>query len=488
MCGICGVVEPDANVDPEVLRRMTATLAHRGPDDDGYHLDGRVGLGFRRLSIIDLAGGHQPLSNEDGSIWIVFNGEIYNYRDLRRELEARGHRFRTQSDTEVIVHLYEDLGADALSRLNGMFAFAIWNAADRSLFLARDRFGKKPLYYSTAAGRFLFGSEPKAILAHPAFRRALDVDALAAYLAFEYVPAPQAIFAGMKKLPPAHWLRLRDGDIELRRWWSLPEPHPASRATELELAEELRAHLLAAVDRRLVADVELGAFLSGGIDSSSVVASMVELMPAERVKTFSIGFEERSFDESSHARRVAEALGTQHFEAAFTPADLLDSLGQLFARLDEPLADASILPTFLLSRFTREHVTVALGGDGADELLAGYPTFQADRLARVLPVPRVLSERVLLPLAHLLPVSDDNFSLDFRLKQFLRGVSEPTAVRHLTWLGSFTRREERALLAEPAADPYAAALARLNGSREGLDRLIALYVGTYLQDDILVKV
>jgi asparagine synthase (glutamine-hydrolysing) len=488
MCGICGVVEPHGTVDADVLRRMNATLVHRGPDDDGLYVDGAAGLGFRRLSIIDLAGGHQPLSNEDGSLWIVFNGEIYNYRSLRAELEGRGHRFRTETDTEVIVHLYEDFGVAALDRLNGMFAFALWDAERRSLFLARDRFGKKPLYYSFSDGRFLFGSEPKALLAHPAFRRLLDIDSVAGYLAFEYVPTPRSIFAGMHKLPAAHWLRLEHGKIAMERWWTLPEPRPDRHSRDDELAEELHTRIRAAVERRLVADVELGAFLSGGIDSSTVVAAMTELLPPHRIKTFSIGFAEGSFDETSHARRVAAAFGTRHFEARFTSRDLLELLPDLFGRVDEPFADASLLPTYLLSRFAREHVTVALGGDGADELLAGYPTFQAERMARILRVPRLANERLLLPLAHLLPVSDANFSADFVLKQFLRGLHEPSAVRHLTWLGSFDARERRSLLRASIADPFAAVLARLATSTTGIDALIALYVQTYLEDDILVKV
>jgi asparagine synthase (glutamine-hydrolysing) len=487
MCGICGIVESDGTVDVAALRRMVQALSHRGPDDDGTHVDGNAGLGFRRLSIIDLAGGHQPLSNEDGSLWLVFNGEIYNYRELRRELEIAGHRFRTDTDTEVIVHLYEDHGPAALNRLNGMFAIALWDTRDRSLFLARDRFGKKPLYYARSGDRFLFGSEPKALLAHPSFRRELDHEALAAYLALEYVPSPQSIFKGMQKLPAGHWLRLRDGDAVVRRWWTFPRPVDEHDATPDELAGELRTRIVAAVERRLVADVPLGAFLSGGIDSSTVVASMAELMPAERIETFSVAFQEPSFDESTHARRVAAAFGTTHHEALFTPADLLGVLPSLYAHLDEPFADASVLPTYMLSRFTRERVTVALGGDGADELLAGYPTFQAERVARLLRVPRLVNRGVLRPLVDLLPVSDANFSRDFVVKQFVRGLAEPPLRRHLVWLGSFDAAEQQSLLVAPTADPFGEALRARDGDGSWVDSLIELYVGTYLEDDILVK-
>jgi asparagine synthase (glutamine-hydrolysing) len=474
---------------------MTEALRHRGPDDEGYYIrqyeDGvAVGLGFRRLSIIDLDSGNQPIANETGEVQVVFNGEIYNFRELRSELEAAGHRFATNADTEVIPHLYEDLGSRCVESLNGMFAFALWDEARRELLLARDRFGKKPLYYAQVGRSLLFGSELKSLLEHPICPTELDMGSLSRYLALEYVPTPFAIFAGVRKLPGGHTLRWRDGRASVERYWDLsfdPDARPLGVA---DYAEELHARLREAVRRRLMSDVPLGAFLSGGIDSSSVVAMMVEQVPARDVKTFSIGFSERSFDESGHARRVAAYFGTDHQEQVFTPKTMLDVLPSVVDVLDEPFADASILPTYVLSRFTRESVTVALGGDGSDELLAGYPTFPAERVARLYAMPRLLHEHVVVPLVDLLPVSTADFSLDFKLKRFLRGAAEPADVRHATWLGAFTPAEQAALLdgepAEPLAEQRRAFAAAPARSR--LDRLIYLYATTYLQDDILVKI
>jgi asparagine synthase (glutamine-hydrolysing) len=493
MCGICGTVGRDP-IDREALARMTAALRHRGPDDEGFlveeHGDGvAVGLGFRRLSIIDLETGNQPIANEDGSLQLVFNGEIYNYRELRSELESRGHRFTTNADTEVIVHLYEDLGARCLERLNGMFALALWDSMRRELFLARDRFGKKPLYYADVGGSLLFGSELKSLREHPRCPGALDHESLSRYLALEYVPAPFSIIEGVKKLPGGHFLRWREGRVSVERWWELSFASDGPAASDEEYVDELRERLRAAVRRRLVSDVPLGAFLSGGIDSSAVVAMMVDAMPATDVKTFTIGFGERSFDESEHARRVAEHFGTDHHEERFTSPAMLELLPTVVDVLDEPFGDASILPTYLLSRFTREFVTVALGGDGSDELLAGYPTFSADRVARLYRVPRALHERVVVPLADRLPVSTENFSVDFKVKRFLRGATLPAHARHATWLGSFTPDEQRALTtvqADVFADQQRVLAAA--PTKDPLERLIYLYASTYLQDDILFKV
>jgi len=483
-------------VDREALARMTRVLYHRGPDDEGFYVeeyeDGvGVGLGFRRLSIIDLESGNQPIANEDRSVQLVFNGEIYNFRELRRELEGHGHRFATNADTEVIVHLYEDLGARCVERLNGMFAFALWDEARRELVLARDRFGKKPLYYSEFGRSLLFGSELKSLLEHPLCPRELDFESLSRYLALEYVPTPRSIFAGVRKLPGGHLLRWRDGRASIERYWDLSFGGEAgTKRDDDDYVEEFRWRFREAVRRRLISDVPLGAFLSGGIDSSSVVAMMVDALPPDAVKTFTIGFGERSFDESEHARRVAEHFGTEHHEEVFTSAVMVELLPDVVDILDEPLADASILPTYLLSRFTRESVTVALGGDGSDELLAGYPTFPADRVARLYRMPRFLHEQVVVPLTDRLPVSTTNFSFDFKLKRFLRGAGSPPEIRHPTWLGSFTRAEQSALLTRTPGDAleeqqraFAAA-----PTKNGLERLIYLYATTYLQDDILVKV
>jgi asparagine synthase (glutamine-hydrolysing) len=492
VCGICGIVQRDRRVQPATLELMAGALRHRGPDDEGYHVTRSsrpvsVGLGFRRLAIIDLDTGSQPMTNEDGSLWLVYNGEIYNHRELRSELEARGHRFATRADTEVILHLYEELGTRCVERLNGMFAFALWDEPNRTLVLARDRFGKKPLYYAETRSGLIFGSELDALLEHPDCPRELDHDALAHYLAFEYVPEPESILAGVRKVPAAHVLTWRDGAISTERYWRMSFAD-GPEAGEEECVDRFRQLFRAAVERRLLSDVPLGAFLSGGIDSSSVVAAMTEL--GGDVKTFSIGFHEPSFDESAHARSVARFLGTDHHEEVFTAETMLDLLPEVVRALDEPFADPSVLPTYLLSRFAREHVTVALGGDGGDELLAGYPTFSADRLARLYRLPRGVHERVVVPAADRLPVSTANFSTEFKLKRFLRGITFDGDVRHAAWLGSFTPAELDELLAEPAADPYAGLrrLAAEAPGRDRVERLISIYAETYLRDDILVKV
>jgi len=474
---------------------MTGVLEHRGPDDEGFHIaeydDGSaVGLGFRRLSIIDLNTGNQPIGNEDGSLQVVLNGEIYNYRELRAELIGRGHRFATNSDTEVIVHLYEELGARCVERLNGMFAFALWDEKDRRLLLARDRFGKKPLYYADLGDALLFGSELKALLQHPRCPRELDFPSLSRYLALEYVPTPRAIFDGVSKLPGGHYLLWHEGRTSVEQYWDLSFASDGDNRSDEDYVEEFRDLFREAVHRRLVSDVPLGAFLSGGIDSSSVVAMMSEALPAGAVKTFSIGFEDSSFDESTYARRVADHFGTDHHETVLTQSAMVDLLPTVTEFLDEPFADPSILPTYLLSRHTRESVTVALGGDGSDELLAGYPTFPADRFATLYPLPRVLNERIVIPLADRMPVSTKNFSVDFKLKRFLRGAGSPTSERHATWLGSFTPAEQETLLTSRPADPFGEQHSAFENAptTDRVERLLYVYAKTYLQDDILVKV
>jgi asparagine synthase (glutamine-hydrolysing) len=500
MCGIAGIVDTRARVDRATLERMASAIRHRGPDDEGYYLHvadaergPNVGLAFRRLSIIDLAGGHQPMSNEDDSVWIAFNGEIYNFQELRRELQAQGHRFRTASDTETIVHLYEEMGDGCVTRLNGMFALAIWDAHRRRLLLARDRMGKKPLYWTDTGHGLLFGSELKALLAHPECGRDIDRAAVAKYLAYEYVPSPHSIFTQVRKLPAAHTLVWQDGKITVQRYWDqrFAAPAAGTAASAADLAAEFRDRLREAVRIRLVSDVPLGVFLSGGIDSSSVVALMAQLRPPESIQTFAVGFADPSFDESAHARAVAQHFGTDHHEEVLAPRTLIDILPEVAGFLDEPFADASIVPTYLLSKFTRQHVTVALGGDGGDELLAGYPTFQAERAARWYRVPGAVHSHVVRPLAARLPVSTDNFSFDFKLKRFLQGVSYESSLRHQVWLGAFDAAESRELLhGDPACDPYDDLIAAMRDApaHDPVERLIYQYCRFYLQDDILVKV
>ncbi len=493
MCGIAGFVNRDGvPADLDLLTRMTRTVAHRGPDGEGFHVEGPVGLGHRRLAIIDLEGGAQPMANEDESVWVTYNGEIYNEPELRVALEARGHTFRTASDTECLVHLYEDHGPDFVRHLNGMFALAIWDRRRSRLVLARDRMGQKPLFYAeTSGGGLAFGSEPKAIVIHPQVDRRLDLDGLARYLFYEYVPAPASIWAGLRQLPQAHVLVWEAGKVSVTRYWE--SPLPAEEVPDFEAAaEQLWTDLRAAVLRHRRSDVPLGIFLSGGIDSSSITAALTELESAHRIRTFSIGFDEPSFDESASARAVAHHFGTDHHERIFAASTVLDLLPEVANWLDEPFGDASLLPTYLLSRFARTEVTVALGGDGGDELLAGYPTFlaeQAHGIYRHLPSrARQMAEAVV----NRLPVSHGNLSFDFKLKQFLRGSVEVAPLAHQRWMSSFDGAEIRALLvAPPAVDVEAEHLKRAQGLAAGADRLarsLALYQDTYLPGDILTKV
>jgi len=481
---------------------MNRTLTHRGPDDEGYHYQGFTGLAQRRLSIIDLSGGHQPLYNEDDSICIVFNGEIYNFPEIRRELEASGrHRFSTHSDTEVILHLYEDMGEKCLERLNGMFALVLWDGRKERLFCARDRMGQKPLYYTIQHNMFLFGSELKALLRFPSLSRAVSPESLNQYLAFEYVPAPRTIFENIHKLEPGHYFVIdfqepleKRKEIRSKSYWDI-RFNPSDRSFEETKTGFVNVYR-EAVHRRLISDVPLGVFLSGGIDSSSLVAMMAEAMPAREIKTFCIAFREKSFDESSYSRTVAEHFGTDHREETLPPERLLEILPRVSSFLDEPMADPSIIPTYLLSEFTRRHVTVALGGDAGDELFAGYDPFLAHNPARIvgrLPGP-VLS--VLRGLAGLLPVSTKNISFDFKVKQFLSGIHYPPGKRHFAWLGSFTPEEQASLLSADLLrslsldDTYRVIDDYLKKvrSRHQLDQIIYLYCKLYLQDDILVKV
>jgi asparagine synthase (glutamine-hydrolysing) len=367
------VGQPDETVQVADVRRMCQTIVHRGPDDEGTYVNGPVGLGMRRLSIIDLAGGQQPIHNEDESVWVVFNGEIYNFLELRRELEGRGHKFYTHTDTEVIVHLYEEMGADCVKKLRGMFAIALYDERKRSLFLARDRLGKKPLHYALHKGRLLFGSEIKAILAVAPELAEINSEGLLQYFYFGYIPDPHTGFAEIRKLPPAHLIEYAQGEVKIRQYWDVPEygTHPV--LSEEECLEELERRLEEAVRIRLISDVPLGALLSGGVDSSIIVALMARVSSAP-VKTFSIGFQAERFNEAKYARLVAERFGTDHHELILDP-NLEETLTFLSGMLEEPFGDASMLPTYYVCRMARQHVTVALSGDGGDELFAGYDRY-----------------------------------------------------------------------------------------------------------------
>jgi asparagine synthase (glutamine-hydrolysing) len=501
MCGICGVAFTRGGQlpSPALLDRMCAVMTHRGPDDQGIVVRDGVGLAMRRLEIIDPAGGHQPIHNEDETIWIVFNGEIYNYPELATDLKRRGHRSYTRCDTEVVVHAYEEWGTGCVERLNGMFAFAIWDTRTQTVLLARDRMGIKPLYYAIADGRLSFASELKSLLVDPAIPRRIDLDALAQYLWLEYVPSPRSIFQGIQKLPPGHTLTWErwSGHHRLASYWDIDlsqSERPATGKSLDDHAAELRAVMKDSVRRELISDVPLGVFLSGGIDSSAVTAMMAELTPGN-VNSFSIGFTDSSFDESTYARRVAKHLGTNHHELLLEPEMLSDLVPELTEQLDEPFGDASIVPTYLLSQFTRRHVKVALGGDGGDELFGGYPTLKAHRVAALYNrLPHVLGQGVIPAVVARLPVSLDNFSLDFMAKRFVGSTGYSLAERHLRWLGSFPpeqapllSREVRAELEPEPVMQLANAYLRSQTLHDPLNQVMYLDMKLYLEGDILVK-
>ena len=448
---------------------------------------------MRRLSIIDIEGGHQPIHNETSTVWVVQNGEIYNHLELRERLIAAGHSFYTRSDTEVLVHGYEEWGEEMVERLNGMFAFAVFDRRRGEILLARDRMGIKPLHYAIDGKRLVFASELKALLCDPALRKGIDPVSLDQYLAYEFVPSPRSIVNGICKLPPAHTLAwsLSEGGQRVRRYWA-PELSPgddqARRRSLDEECEELRSVLRESVRKELISDVPLGVFLSGGIDSSAVTAMMTQL--GGEVKSFSVGFAERSFDEAPYARQVAEHLGTEHHELTLEPGMLLGLIPKLPTLLDEPLGDASIIPTYLLSAFTRQHVKVALGGDGGDELFAGYPTMQAHRLAGYYRrAPRVLRKGLVEPVVRRLPVSRDNLSFDFRAKRFVSGAGYPTAERHQRWMGSFGAEERAAVLSPEVRNGLSSDVPVVDGAAAGdpLNQVLLLDMRMYLESDILVK-
>ena len=497
MCGITGIVRREGReVDAELLARMCEAIRHRGPDEDGFYRAGVAGLAMRRLSIIDLAGGQQPIPNEDRTAWIVFNGEIYNYLELRRRLEDLGHKFETDSDTETVVHAYTRWGADCPKHLRGMYAFAIWDTRKQELFLARDRVGKKPLLYAvTPSGDFVFGSEFQALLQHPEVSREIDREALDRYLSFMCVPAPLTAYKMIRKLEPGHSLRLtRDGEIKTERYW-MPDFNRKEKWTEEEAGERALEVLRDAVRVRLMSEVPLGAFLSGGIDSSAVVALMSEASSTP-VKTFSIGFEEQDFSELHHARRVAEHVGADHHEFIVRP-DAVEVLPTLVEHYGEPYADSSALPTYYVSRETRQHVTVALNGDGGDECFGGYERYAAMRLAenyKRLPAP--MRSALIEPALALVPASETGRSYLRKIKRFVGSASLPAVERYTRWVSVFDDEMKRRLYTDEfnretavrrASDLIAPWFARANGAGV-VDAALLADTMTYLPNDLLVKV
>jgi asparagine synthase (glutamine-hydrolysing) len=492
MCGIAGFINreslPDERESKATLVRMCHAIRHRGPDDQGILVEPGVALGMRRLSIIDLAGGRQPISGEDGSITVVFNGEIYNYRELQDLLEARGHRFQTQSDTEAIVHAYEEFGPACVEQFRGMFAFAVWDSGAARLFLARDRVGKKPLYYTLTSRRTLvFGSELKSLFEHPEVVREIDYEALDAYLAFGYVPDPLTIFKGIHKLPPGHHLSFAGGQVSIAPYWDFSfEPFKTGRKEEY--LEELRALLDEAVSVRLISDVPLGAFLSGGIDSSAVVGLMAR-HSSRPVKTFSIGFNEDTFDELKYARVTAKQFGTDHHEFIVTP-DVCQVVDDLVWHLDEPFADPSVIPTYLVSKLARRHVTVALSGDGGDELFAGYTRYVTHRRRDMFSTLPGMARRLFRPLSRSLPHGAMG-------RNYLYNVSLDPLDRYIDSLSVFTGLGKDALYSPDLKRQLAGRVTAAGRFQEHawrvktgerLDALLYLDSKTYLPGDILTKV
>ena len=491
MCGIAGRFNYEAahSVDRTRLVAMTDAVSHRGPDAGGYYLDGSIGLGHRRLSIIDLATGDQPLGNEDGSVQVIFNGEIYNFAEVRHELLAHGHRFRTNSDTEVIAHGYEQWGERCVDRFRGMFAFAVWDARARRLLLARDRLGVKPLYYAEVPGGIVFGSEIKSLLEDPQVPREWSADALDAYLTLLYIPAPATIYRGIHKLPPAHVLVAERGAVRVSRYWDLEFTGDGNARGEEDYLEELDAHLREAVRLRMISDVPLGAFLSGGIDSSTVVAYMVEASDAPPV-TISVGFADQAFDEVEHAETVARHLGCE-FHALTANPRVEELLPRLAWHFDEPFADSSAVPTYYVSKAARELVTVALSGDGGDELWAGYARHRveswehrvrgalgpATRVAGWLGQALPLSLKGARSLRHLAANPDQAYAL-----KHAYGMFEPGAKARL-YSGDFRRRVNGHDAFASFRDAY-----RACSSRDPLDRSMYVDARTYMIDDVLTKV
>lgn len=497
MCGICGFISLKIKPinKPGIIKKMLGVISHRGPDDEGAFAENHAALGVRRLSIIDLNTGHQPIHNEDSSLWIVHNGEIYNFPELREFLIKKGHVFYTKSDTEVIIHLYEEYGYECLSKLYGMFAFAIWDKKKNELFIARDRFGIKPLYYSDFDAQLLFASEAKSILQFPGFNKGLDLAALDQYLTFEYVPSPRSIFQKIRKLQPGHYLIYKNQNVHIRKYWDIGVIKAENFLKEIEAEEKLLGLLKNSVKRHLISDVPIGVFLSGGIDSSFITA-LASNFSNGGIKTFSIGFKDDSFDESRYIKQVAHICGSRHYHRIFDLKDLCDLIPKTAGFLDEPLADASFFPAFLLAKSARQEVTVALSGEGGDELFAGYPTYQAHKFAKYYRmIPLAVRENIIKRIVMNLPVSMKNFSFDFKAKRFVLSVDLPFELRHIYWMGAFNQ-QDKALL-------YGPALKQLVNSKNinevlnncfsifqadgELNKLQYLDIKTYLEGGLLTK-
>jgi len=472
---------------------MCAVMVHRGPDDEGYYFDKNVALGMRRLSIIDLVTGHQPIANEDKSVWVVYNGEIYNFPELREELIQKGHTFATQSDTEIIVHLYEEEGEDFILRLNGMFAVALWDKRSNTLFLARDRLGIKPLHYWQSDNVLVFSSEIKSIL-EAGYPRELDFEGMSRFFTFEYIPAPQTIFKGIKKLLPGHLMVVSGSMVQIKQYWDIKQGSEGSVKDEREIEAEIYDRLKESVKKRLISDVPLGVFLSGGMDSSSITALMSEVAP-KRIKTFSIGFKEETFNELGYAKIVADRFQTDHEEFVVESNFVRDLVPKLIEYLDEPLADASVIPTYVISNLARKYVTVALAGEGGDELFAGYDTYKAYQVARYYRrVPKLLRDGLVKNIVKILPASKKRLSFEFKAKKFISGIDYPPEIANFIWWGAYGPEERKRLFAADILeklneDPFGPIHFHLENcsADDTVSRIGYLDLKLYLQDDLLVK-
>ncbi len=496
MCGIAGVAFRDSEQisTRALLAPMCDVMRHRGPNDEGFWMGKGAGLGMRRLSIIDLAGGHQPISNEDGTIHVILNGEIYNFQELRPQLEAKGHRFSTKSDTEAIVHLYEEHGDRCVEFLRGMFAFALWDERKKRLLIARDRMGKKPLHYAIVGDRLYFASEMKSILVQPDVPREVDPIALDQFLTFEYVPGERTLFRAIRRVLPGHRLIWESGRMRTERYWELVFQPDNSRTLD-SWAEELRDTLRESVRLRLIADVPLGVLLSGGLDSSAIVALMRQITPGE-IRTFSIGFEDQSYNELEYARLIAKRFETRHEEFMVKP-DAVALAEHLVEHFDEPFADVSAIPTFLVCQMAQQRVTVALGGDGGDELFGGYDAYLAQQMSlKYARMPALMRRGLIEPLARGLRPTTQKKGLVNRVKRFVEGMQHPEAVGHARWMVFLNAQEKRllytdgfrsALEGRSGYEPILEAASRY-AHLDGLSRAMAVDIATYLPDDILVKV
>ncbi|GCE17405.1 asparagine synthase (glutamine-hydrolyzing) [Dictyobacter kobayashii] len=489
MCGICGIYNAHSGepVSPQIIDAMTRLIEHRGPDDSGAHIDGPLGLGFARLSIIDLSGGHQPMCNETGDIWIVFNGEIWNYKELRKDLQEKGHIFQTHSDTETIVHAYEEYGVDCVARLHGMFGFAIWDGPRQRLLLARDKAGKKPLYYTHLNGNIVFGSEIKAILGHPAVKREVDVQAMADFLSVRYVPAPATLFKNIAKVKPGHWVLFENETMREECYWDFSFKKTEKHSIP-EYLDGIKQHVHRAVEERMMADVPVGAMLSGGVDSS-IISGIMSTLTSHKVKTFSVGFDHPDYSELPYARMVADHFGTDHHELVVSSSDLTQYWPLLTWHRDEPVSEPSDLGVYLVSKLARQHVKVVLSGEGADELFAGYPKYVVDWMARyyhILPAP--VRNQVIQPLLERLPYSMR------KLKTAARNISQPAPQRWMNWFGIFNGPLKEQLLANETKMAINLDASRefqhwlqQNPQRDDLSSMLYLDTKIWLPDNLLMK-